>query len=113
MIETLFERDLFKVYRLVYGEPDRYGKRSVVGRPLIATEDGILDQQTALEGEAFVIGKYRATMRLDADVQPGDEVEAEGDKFTVEGRPARLRNPGFPAADHLSVHLKYVGPVTP
>lgn len=94
------------------GEVDRYGKQ-IISRTLVATYDGRLEAGKSVEGEAFSVTAYKLYLEPAAVVTAGDEIEAKGEVYTVEGRPQRKEMPGWPDLNHVVCTLRHVGPVTP
>jgi hypothetical protein len=73
--------------------------------------NGILRPTGTVEGEAFVVDEFQATMPLGTDLRAGDEVLAKGRRFTVEGTPFDAVVPRT-RIGVVTARLKYVGPVT-
>lgn len=111
MIGLLMERDLFTVVRKLPAGKDSLGrpKTATISR---ATSDGRLEQTTTVEGEAFVVNRYRAFFPVGTELHADDEIECRGDRYTVQGAPSVERVPGFPAISNLAATLQYVGPVS-
>ncbi|MBP2323357.1 hypothetical protein JOF56_003742 [Kibdelosporangium banguiense] len=108
--KALFEQNLFKVRRYGPGPKDPLGKptRVVLSE---TTVDGILQQTGSVEGEAFVVNEFRATMPLGTDLRPADDVVSKGHVYTVEGKPFAAVVPKTKIGVVTAI-LKYVGPVT-
>ena len=61
--------------------------------------------------DAYVVDQWRGYFPARFDLKAGDIIEHAGRKFTVEGTPDLSVIPGFPAADHVSAVLRYVGEI--
>jgi hypothetical protein len=112
VFSAVFEPSLFLIKRYTAGPKDALGRPT---RVLASSTpaDGRLDLSGSVEGEAFVVDQFRATMTLGTDLRSGDEVEARGLTYTVEGSPAVITAPGSKTVGVVTAVLKYVGPVTP
>lgn len=111
MIHLLMERDLFTVIRYGSSFRDPLGKmvRSEISRTVT---DGRLEQMTSVEGEAFVVGKFRAYFPVNTPLHADDEVLARGVRYQVQGEPSVESVPGMAAVSNVSAVLTYLGPVT-
>lgn len=109
MIAALMGSTVTVVRQGVTGK-DPLGK-AIVGEISRVTVPARLEQRGSEEGDAYVVNSWAAYLPASTEVKERD-VLIEGDRrFQVEGTPALNRIPGFPAADHLAVNLKYVGEV--
>lgn len=108
--DALMEPGLFVIRRHTVSGKDALGRPTTTVTPS-APVAGILRPTGTVEGEAFVVDEYAATLPLGTDLRADDEVEARGAVYTVEGTP-------FPTAiprtkiGVLTARLKYIGPVT-
>lgn len=111
MIEMLMEEDLFTIRNLDPGATDSLGRpaRAVTTTTVVP---GRLEQMTSKEGEALTANEYRAFMPTGTAIRAGDEVDARGLTFEVDGEPSVERIPAFPVLDSLAVRLRRVGTVT-
>lgn len=109
--DSLFTKGLFKIRRYGPGAKDTLGRPT---RTLLseATVNGLLQPTGTLEGEAFVVDRFRSIMPLGTDLRPADEVIAEGRVYTVEGSPFSTSAPGAKSVGVITAVLKYIGPVT-
>lgn len=112
MIAALMEPGLFTVVKRLAAGKDSLN-RPVTANISRKVSDGRLEQTASVEGEAFVVNRYRAFFPISTDVSADDSVECRGSLYTVEGAPSVERVPGFPALDNIAAVLRYVGPVTP
>lgn len=71
-----------------------------------------LEQRGSQEGDAYVVNSWVAYLPAGTEVSERDVLIEGSRRFEVEGTPALNSVPGFPAADHLAVSLKYVGEVS-
>ena len=113
VFSAVFEPDLFTIKRYGPGPKDALGRPT---RVLVSTSepiDGRLDLTGTVEGEAFVVDKFRSTMPIGTDLRAADDVESEGKIYTVEGTPFAITAPGSKSIGVVTAVLKYVGPVTP
>lgn len=109
---AIFEKRLFTIRR-----KGATSARDPLGRPTaafgdVATVDGILQPTGTLEGEAFVVDRFRSIMPVGTDLRAADQVVARGDVYTVEGTPFEASPPGMRSAGIVTAVLRYVGPVT-
>lgn len=109
--DALFTKGLFKIRRYGTGPKDSLGRTTRV-LTSETTVNGLLQPTGTLEGEAFVVDRFRAVMPIGTDLQLTDEVIADGKKYTVEGTPFEASAPGAKSIGVISAVLKYVGPVT-
>jgi hypothetical protein len=91
--------------------------KDALGRPTVTTTrsapvNGLLRATGTVEGEAFVVDEYVATLPLGTDLRAADKVEARGLVYTVQGSPFATTIPRT-SIGVLTARLKYVGPVTP
>lgn len=112
VFDALFERDLFVIAR-----PGAVTGRDALGRPIKGTSrsepiDGILRQTGSIEGEAFVVDEFKATLPLGTVLRVNDTVEARGQIYKVKGSPFETIVPRS-RIGVLSATLEYVGPVNP
>lgn len=112
VFSAIFDRDLFTIRRYGVGPKDALGRPT---RALLSTTtvDGLLGLTGTVEGEAFVVDLFRATMPIGTDLRAADEVESLGKVYTVQGTPLSVHAPGAPSVGVITAVLKYVGPVTP
>lgn len=109
--DALMEPGLFtRLRRETTGE-------DALGRPvtLVTRSDpinGLLRPTGTVEGEAFVVDEYAATLPLGTDLRADDELEARGAVYTVQGSPFAAVVPRTQTGV-LTARLQYVGPVTP
>lgn len=111
VFSAVFDADLFIIKRYGPGTKDALGRTT---RQLVYTSpplEGRLDLTGTVEGETFVVDKFRSTMPAGTDLRSGDEVEAEGKTYTVEGTPLYAHVPGMRSIGVVTAVLKYVGPV--
>lgn len=108
--DALFTKGLFTIRRATSGAKDAYGRPAQTVSD-VATVPGILQPTGTLEGEAFVVDRFRAIMPLNTDLRVGDEVVADGRVYTVEGTPFESQAPGSKSVGITTAVLKYVGPV--
>ncbi len=110
--DALFTKGLFTIRRYGPGAKDSLGRTT---RTLLSetTVNGLLQPTGTLEGEAFVVDRFRSVMPIGTDLHVSDEVYAEGKKYTVEGTPFEASAPGAKSVGVVTAILKYVGTVTP
>jgi len=111
IFDALLEPDLFLIRRFGASTKDSLGRTT---RTLLSETpaDGLLIQTGSLEGEAYVVDEFRATLPLRADLRADDEVVSRGKRYTVKGTPFAATVPRMPSVGVLTAVLKYVGPVT-
>jgi len=111
IFDAVFEKDLFTIRRYGVDGRDPLGKPK---RKLLSsvTVNGLLSQTDTIEGETFVVDKYRAIMPVGTDLRASDEVVARGDVYTVQGTPVSVSAPGMAAVGIVQATLEYIGPVT-
>lgn len=109
----VMEPGLFRIFRATVTGKDSLN-RPVVSMAALPGDriEGLLQQTGTVEGEAYVVDKFRAIMPINADLRTSDEVEARGDRYKVEGTPFIATVPRMPNVGVLTAVLKYVGPVT-
>lgn len=107
---ALFERDLFQIARDTGTTTRDANGRLVKTLTVVSTVDGLLQPTGTLEGEAFVVDRFRAIMPLGTDLRAADEVRSRGRVYTVEGTPFEARPPRSKRVGVLTAVLKYVGP---
>ena len=110
ILDAVFEKDLFTIRRYGPGARDALG-RVVPTLLSTTTVNGLLQLSGSLEGEAFVVDRFRATMPIGTDLRAADEVLARGSVYTVEGTPFEAHPPGVKSIGIVTAVLKYVGPV--
>lgn len=111
IFDAVFERDLFTIRRYGVGPKDALGRPTKVLQSE-TTVSGLLSLTGTVEGEAFVVDLFRATMPVGTDLRPADEVLSQGKVYTVQGTPFSVHAPGSKSVGVVTAVLKYVGPVT-
>ncbi len=111
ILDVLFEKGLFTIRR---ADPDAEEVRDDHGRVVRSgfseqVVNGILQPTGTAEGEAFVVDHFRAVMPIGTDLRAGDEVLAQGKRYTVEGTPFTAHPPGVKTIGTVTAVLKYVG----
>jgi hypothetical protein len=109
---AVFDPGLFVIKRYGVGAKDALGRPTRVLTSTSEPVDGLLSLTGTVEGEAYEVNKFRATLPLGTDLRSADEVVAEGEVYTVEGKPAEFHAPGSRSVGVVTAVLKYVGPVT-
>ncbi len=110
--DALFTKGLFTIRRYGASTKDALGRTTRVVESEVQV-NGLLQPTGTLEGEAFVVDRFRAVMPIGTDIHVSDEVYAEGKKYTVEGTPFEASAPGAKSIGVGTAILKYVGSVTP
>lgn len=93
----------------------RYGEtsRDRLNNPVISEVSRVstaarVELTGSREDDTYVEGKWRSYFPPTVDIRPGDEIQAAGRTYRVEGEPIRHELPGFPAANHIEALLATV-----
>lgn len=88
------------------GPKDKFGKATTVEISR-TTYRARVEQVGSIEGEEFVVNRWRAYFTADADIHSGDVVECRGLTLEVDGAAALRQIPGYPILTHVVAQLVY------